>query len=49
MSSFKNFSAAQSGQGNDKPTDTTKNAPATVEPVAQPDSAPAQVKDAPKA
>ena len=48
MSSFKKFSAAQSTQSDEKPTDTTKDAPVTVEPVAQPDKAPSEVKDAPK-
>lgn len=49
MSSSKKFSAAQSAQSNEKPTDTTTDAPATVEPVAQPDTAPPVIQDAPKA
>jgi len=49
MSSFEKFSAAQSAQSNEKPTDTTTDAPATVEPVAQPDTAPPVIQDAPKA
>lgn len=48
MSSFKKFSAAQGVQGNDKAADTTKNAPATVEPAAQPAKTPSEVKDTPK-
>lgn len=47
MSSFKNFSAAQSAPSEEKPTDTTKDAPATNQP--QPDKTPSEVKDAPKA
>ncbi len=48
MSSFKSFSAAQSVQGNEKPADTSKVAPAVVGPVAQPEKAPSEVKDASK-
>jgi hypothetical protein len=46
MSSFKKFSEAQSGQGDEKPADATKNALLKDTPAARPDKAPSENKDA---